>query len=121
MKKKKRKAGGLFWTAFAIIIVFCICLGFLGSESGPQSQEEVTYDSNMQTTAYDVQIEVREDNSFFIQEQIDVDFLNERHGIYRYVPIRGCSQYKNQDGEIEKIPYYAEVTDIQTSAECNAY
>lgn len=121
MKKKKRKAGGLFWTAFAIIIVFCICLGFLGSESSPQSQEEVTYDSNMQTTAYDVQIEVKEDNRYVIQEQIDVNFLNERHGIYRYVPVMGCSIFEKQDGEIEKIPYYAEVTDIQASTECDAY
>ena len=119
MKKKKRKVGGLFWTAFAISMVICIGLGAIGEESGPNSQ--VTYDSNMQTTGYGVQIEVREDNSYFIQEQIDVNFLNERHGIYRYIPVMGCSIYKDQEGETQKIPYYAEVTNIQTSAECNAY
>ena len=119
MKKKKRKVGGLFWIAFAIFMVICIGLGAIGEESGPNSQ--VTYDSNMQTTGYEVQIEVREDNSYFIQEHIDVNFLNERHGIYRYIPVMGCSIYKDQEGETQKIPYYVEVTNIQTSAECNAY
>lgn len=119
MKKKKRKLGGLFWIAFAIIIVFCIVLGLVGSESSQES--EVSYDSNMQTTDYKVAVEISEDNRYFIQEQIEVEFLNARHGIYRYIPVRGCSIYKNSDGETEKVPYYAEVTDIQTSAECNAY
>ena len=119
MKKKKKKIGGLFWTAFAIFLVVCICMGAMGSESRQES--EVEYDSNMQTTGYEVQIEVKEDNSYSIQEQINVDFLNKRHGIYRYIPIKGCSIYKNQDGETEKVPYYAEVTDIQASVECADY
>ena len=32
--------------------------------------------------------EIHEDNSYTIEERIDVDFVTLRHGIYRYIPYR---------------------------------
>ena len=39
-------------------------------------------------TAYDVAIDVAQDNVLRVTENIDVYFNESRHGIYRYIPLR---------------------------------
>lgn len=52
-------------------------------------QMMITYDSNMQTKKFDVDVKVGEDGSYTVTENIKVKFVNRRHGIYRYIPYKG--------------------------------
>lgn len=51
---------------------------------------EVSADSSGYTTpAFDVNVVTDEDHVFHVQEEIQVDFYEHRHGIYRYIPDGG--------------------------------
>ncbi len=88
---------------------------FADSGSAPVS---VNYDTYMDTTGYDVNIQVEENNSYTVEETIDVTFSERRHGIYRYIPLMGTSIYRNSQGEEEKIPYFAKVKQVEASESC---
>ena len=55
----------------------------------PQTTLRAYADDSYRTTAFDVDISAAEDNSFVVNETIDVDFLSSHHGIYRYIPLNG--------------------------------
>lgn len=46
-------------------------------------------DDSYRTTFFNVDISASEDNSFVVNETIDVDFTYPHHGIYRYIPLNG--------------------------------
>ncbi|MBQ9075561.1 MAG: DUF2207 domain-containing protein [Mogibacterium sp.] len=56
-----------------------------------QASLSVYADDSYRTTVFDVDISASEDNSFAVNETIDVDFLYPHHGIYRYIPKNGVS------------------------------
>ena len=62
---------------------------FMGTGNNVFANDEVTYDSNMQTKKFDVDVKVGEDGSYTVTENIKVKFVNPRHGIYRYIPYKG--------------------------------
>jgi len=39
------------------------------------------------TDSYDVDVVVKEDNTYTIEEKISVNFFEHKHGIYRYIPM----------------------------------
>lgn len=47
-------------------------------------------------TAYDISIDVAEDNVLKVTENIDVHFNDPRHGIYRYIPLK--NNVEREDG-----------------------
>ena len=49
------------------------------------------------------------DGSYDITEKINVRFLEDRHGIYRYIPSKGTIASYDKKGEIQKTPFYASV------------
>ena len=61
---------------------------FMGTGNNVFANDEVTYDSNMQTKKFDVDVKVGEDGSYTVTENIKVKFVNPRHGIYRYIHTR---------------------------------
>ncbi len=46
-------------------------------------------DDSYRTTAFNVDISASEDNSFSVNETIDVNFTYPHHGIYRHIPLNG--------------------------------
>lgn len=64
--------------AAAVIVLFCSFTSF-----GAEHPQEPYY-----ITAYDVSVNVAEDNVLRVTENIDVHFNEARHGIYRYIPLR---------------------------------
>lgn len=93
---------------FFLLLVLVANSGFLESlfDGGKST---VSYDAAMETTDYQVDILVGEDCSYQVEESIDVSFRNARHGIYRYIPRKDSSVFLDEEGELQKVPYYADV------------
>lgn len=66
-------------------------------------------------TAYNVDINVNEDNSFDITEHISAYFNEQRHGIYRTIPTR--NQVKRTDGTSHSVK--AKIKNIKVSENCD--
>ena len=64
---------------------------------------------------YHTALEVHEDNSYTVSENINVYFKNSRHGIYRYIPYKGIITEAQTDGDLLDIPYYGEFSHIKSS------
>ena len=112
---KKVSLSTIFQIGILVVIgiMFCMTGNILGGVRGDSSTLE--YDHNMDTENYHVEVTLGEDNSYLVSETIQVDMLRERHGIYRYIPMKGTIQ--NVQGE--KIPYFAdiELEDCNTNVE----
>lgn len=108
---RKGKIGSIIWIA----IIALIMNGGLMERLFSRASTQVEYDYNMNTTAYHTDIQIGEDGSYTVRERIDVDFLTDRHGIYRYIPIAGTSTFRNEAGKVERIPYSAEVTNVKAN------
>ena len=98
------------WITCTIMAVMMAAMIFMGTGNNVFANDEVTYDSNMQTKKFDVDVKVGEDGSYTVTENIKVKFVNPRHGIYRYIPYKGkvITSYKN--GDQKKLLYYADFT-----------
>ncbi len=113
--KIKNKSG-----IFTIIIwvLFILISGNFGIVSRlfpkSESQTQVIEDGNMTTRNYHTEIKVQEDNSYLVSEKIEVEFANERHGIYRYIPQKGVISELQEDGTLLEVPYYAEIHKIRS-------
>ncbi|MCI9546608.1 MAG: DUF2207 domain-containing protein [Lachnospiraceae bacterium] len=104
---------------YAFVCLAAAALCFLGGgalESVSRSEQTPTYDSAMDTQSYATQVEVLEDGSYQIEERIQVDMLEERHGVYRYIPQYGPSVYRNESGEFQKVPYCGKVELLKANA-----
>ncbi|HML36859.1 MAG TPA: DUF2207 domain-containing protein [Bacillota bacterium] len=64
------------------------------------------------TKAYDVQMDVSEDNSFVVKEDIKVDFSEARHGIYRYIPYKGTTT-RQVDGRTVLQKYRMKISNVK--------
>lgn len=79
---------------WGIRITAIIALVFL--ISGTVSQTGFSYDdydeleSEMQTKAYHIDVNVNENNSYDVTEKIQLDFLTEKHGLIREIPNEGA-------------------------------
>ena len=74
---------------WAAIIIMAVAGIMLRNADSVEAAEQVSYDSNMKTNKYDVDIVIGEDGSYTVTEKIAVQFMNPRHGIYRYIPKKG--------------------------------
>lgn len=71
------------------------------------------YGANFETEQYDVSLDVKENNSFYVEEDITVNFTSPSHGIYRYIPKTGTIDYQ-RNGEAVKKHYKLKIKDIET-------
>lgn len=104
---------------YVLACLAAVSICFVGgglSASVPRGGQEPEYDSAMETERYTTKVEVQEDGSYQVEEQIEVNMLEERHGIYRYIPRYGPSVYRDKAGEQQKIPYYGKVELLEASA-----
>lgn len=68
-------------------------------------------DGGYSIEAYKVKIEVSEENIFNIREDIDVNFIAQRHGIYRKIPIK--NRVTRIDGTVSQV--IAKVWDVKSN------
>lgn len=115
MRRVNQRAAG--------IIIWIIVVGILGNlgavsrlfSSGAQPDQTVTEDDYMTTKKYDTVINIHEDNSYTVAENIQVSFDVSRHGIYRYIPYKGVITAAKADGTVQDTPYYAEYDKIKST------
>ena len=96
------------WITCTIMAVMMAAMIFMGTGNCVFAEDEVTYDSNMQTKKFDVDVKVGEDGSYTVTENIKVKFVNPRHGIYRYIPYKGNVTTYDENGKEKKLLYYAD-------------
>lgn len=68
-------------------------------------------DGGYSIEAYKVKVEVSEENIFNIREDIDVNFIAQRHGIYRKIPIK--NRVTRIDGTVSQV--IAKVSDMKSN------
>lgn len=110
IKNKSNILNIVIWVLFLLIAGNFGIVSRIFSSSG--NQTIVVEDQNMTTQNYHTEIEIQKDHSYLVSEQIDVDFLNARHGIYRYIPQKGVITELQEDGTLSEIPYYASFSKI---------
>lgn len=101
----------LWASGFIAVTLFLLCIGIgaaAESISGP-SPSQVQQDPYMYTKQFQTKVVVGNDGSYDITEKINVRFLEDRHGIYRYIPSKGTIASYDKKGEIQKTPFYASV------------
>lgn len=99
---------------FAFGLVFCVILVLpLFLIGGNQDLYLPARDYGYEITAYNVDIEIREDGSYDIDETIDVHFnSSDSHGIYRWLPITQTSSYY-KDGKLVEKNFRAKITNVE--------
>lgn len=91
------------WGKFiAILICLMAVIGFNITFANAEAYE---------TKGYDVQLELFENNSFVVTEEISVNFTEPRHGIYRYIPYKGTTT-RQIDGRTVLEKYRMKVSDV---------
>lgn len=114
-----KKIKNYFWIAVWVVL-FLVTGNFsiLGQIfPGKSEVQEVSEDVFMDTTSYSTEIEVQDNNSYLVRENIEVFFSLKRHGIYRYIPQKGRIAQLEENGKVKEIPYYASFDDIEASEE----
>ena len=84
MKTRKHHAS-LISRAAAVFALLSLLLLSYPAAGTPVYAEDNTYT----TPLFNVDITASEDNSFQVNETIDVDYIYPHHGIYRYIPTNG--------------------------------
>lgn len=110
MKRLKQVMVVAVWAVLILLVTnagsLFTAFGSSGTADKVQSVQEDVY---MTTNSYDTSVEIHEDNSYTIEEKIDVDFVTPRHGIYRYIPYRGRLITGAEDGRVDYVPYRASI------------
>ena len=70
---------------FAVTVIAALVLMIVPFSAS----EAYAADNTMATTAYNVEVEVSEDNSYDFHEHLDMYYVTPHHGIYRYIPTQG--------------------------------
>jgi len=83
MKTRKHHAS-LISRAAAVFALLSLLLLSYPAAGTPVYAEDNTYT----TPLFNVDITASEDNSFQVNETIDVDYIYPHHGIYRYIPVQ---------------------------------
>lgn len=99
------------------MLLFFLLLTMLMPMIGPAAHGAEYYT----TQAFDVTMDVRNDNSFLMKEEIQVTFTEPRHGIYRFIPLSGTA-YSQVDGQVVEQTYQMKVDQIRVEGyELNTY
>lgn len=65
-----------------------------------------------ETRSFDVRMDVGEDNSFVVTEDIKVEFTEPRHGLFRYIPYKGTA-VRQIAGRTVLEKYRMKITDVR--------
>lgn len=84
---------------FMILASLLICLGVFLTNSYSYAD-----DAGFTTDEYNVQVVVKDDHTIRVKDTISVDFYENKHGIYRYIPYQ-ADRYYISDIFVDKDPY----------------
>ncbi|MBQ3965181.1 MAG: DUF2207 domain-containing protein [Firmicutes bacterium] len=104
-RKYLQKRGVVLLVPFFILLLCFLTplTAFADTDSAP----------DFETDRFDVTINVKDDNSAYITENVDVTVLSPIHGIYRYIPLANTVQYFDAKGkQIDKVRKNIKVEDI---------
>ncbi len=106
-----------FWGIWILLFFTSGNFGLMGRlfSFSNKAQETVMEDLNMTTNTYHTEIQIQEDNSYLVTEEMEVYFNTPRHGIYRYVPQKGIITEMKEDGSVVDLPYYAYFDKMRSS------
>lgn len=82
--------------------LFAAALVLAGFMAGFWQQEAQAYSYSFDTTSFRTDVTVNSDNSFDITETIAVDFHEQKHGIFRYIPLEGTALYRVGDETVNQ-------------------
>ena len=99
---KMQKAGRIA-AALAVFIISTFTL--------PQEMHAAAFYT---TEEYHVTIDVKENNTLAVTEEIKIDAFNSGHGIYRYIPLKGTA-YLEIDGKTEEIERRMKISDVKVA------
>ncbi|MBR2527205.1 MAG: DUF2207 domain-containing protein [Blautia sp.] len=99
-----RKRAWLF-PAFLLILAGI----FFGRLDPAAAATRANYDGNMRTSRFSTEIQVLRDCSYYVTETIDVEMLEPRHGIYRYIPDRGSVVGYSGSGEARSVFFSSDI------------
>lgn len=108
----RKPAANLVWIGIVCLVMLS---SFLEGRFN-QTAGKVEYDTAMETSDYRAEIQVGEDGSYTVTEDIHVEFLEPRHGIYRYIPNTGTVNYYDSDKNLKKVPYYGKIELLSANA-----
>lgn len=111
---------GVYALACAAVVILCFLGGGLLA-SASDLQQEPDYDSAMQTEHYHTQVEVLQDGSYRVEERIQVNMLERRHGIYRYIPQYGPSVYADTSGQRQKVPFFGKIELLEANVPAEVF
>ncbi len=114
MKKFSGRAAALI--VWAVVWVFMM-FGSGIVERAVNPEVKLKEDPNMTTEYFNTDIEVGENQSYKVTEHIGVDFRTPRHGIYRYIPVKGTVFSREDGGNMQAVPYNAKMTDVKSQEE----
>lgn len=88
----------------AVLLVFC---------ASPFVYADTAEQADFTTEQFNVTVNVKDDNSAYITETVDIKILSPIHGIYRYIPLANTVQYFDKEGNlIDKVRKNMKVEDI---------
>ena len=95
--------------AFVMLLLVMTAGYFIAGNPADNAYAE-TYDKY--TNRFDVDMDVHKDNTIDVKETIIVDFLEHRHGIYRYIPLTGTIALK-RDGKVYEADARIRIQDME--------
>ncbi|MCI8648075.1 MAG: DUF2207 domain-containing protein [Firmicutes bacterium] len=95
-KKKKRVS----LLPSVLVLAAVIFAGFMAGFWNPDKVQAYGY--SFDTTSFRTDVTVNSDNSFDITETITVDFHEQKHGIFRYIPLEGTALYRVGDETVNQ-------------------
>lgn len=107
------KKRNLYFIPLIIFLVIGIALPVIFSHSIGTS-EEMVQDNGYYIKSYNVEIDVGQDGVYTVYEDIAVHFnVNDRHGIYRYLPVYQTAYYYNNSGKLVSKNYKSTISNFK--------
>lgn len=105
----------LFLVVIMFMVLFFLLLKTAFADSNSSSTKNIIWDSSYDIAAYNVDVKVNTDNVLDITETITADFHEEKHGIYRKIPLSAQIDSLNDNTIVKK--HISDIRDISVTDE----
>jgi uncharacterized membrane protein YgcG len=105
----------LFFVPIMFIVIFFLLFKTVFADSNSSRANSISWDSSYDIAAYDVDVKVNTDNVLDVTETITADFHEEKHGIYRKIPLSAQNASLNDNSIVKK--HVSDIRDISVTDE----
>lgn len=105
----------LFLVLIMLILIFFLPFKTPSADSNSLSSKSKIWDSSYDIAAYNVDVKVNTDNVLDVTETITTDFHEEKHGIYRKIPLSAQIDSLNDNTIVKK--HVSDIRDISVTDE----